>query len=130
MAATLHVEVVSPERRLFSGEATEVYARSLEGEIGILANHQPAVLALDIAPAKIRTADGEELVYAVHNGFLEMRDNRLTLLADAAERPEDIDRARAERAKRRAEEQLQSEREAAQVQAALARANLRLQIGG
>ncbi|MDQ3973054.1 MAG: ATP synthase F1 subunit epsilon [Actinomycetota bacterium] len=130
MAATLQVDVVSPVQRLFSGEATEVYARSLDGEIGILANHQPALLALDIAPVKVRTAAGDEHVFAVHNGFLEMRDNRLSVLADAAERREHIDRPRAERAKQRAQDRLERDEEAADAESALARAELRLELSG
>ncbi|MDP8970239.1 MAG: ATP synthase F1 subunit epsilon [Actinomycetota bacterium] len=128
--ATMQVEVVSPQQRLYSGEATEVYARSLDGDLGILPNHQPTLLALDIAPVKVVTADGDEVTYAVHNGFLEMSENRLTVLADAAERPEEIDTDRAERARHRAEEQLQQGSEDEEVQAALARAELRLELGG
>jgi F-type H+-transporting ATPase subunit epsilon len=94
--ATMHVEVVSAEKQLFSGEAAEVYARSLGGEIGILPGHQPALLALDIAPVKIKLAEGGEERVAVHNGFLYFRDNRLVILADIAELASSIDRARAE----------------------------------
>ena len=94
--ATMTVEVVSPERRLFSGEASEVYARSLEGEIGILPGHQPCLLALEHAPLTVKTQDGTRNVYAVHGGFLYFRDNHLVVLADVAEAAADIDVARAE----------------------------------
>jgi F-type H+-transporting ATPase subunit epsilon len=101
--ATMHVEVVSAEKQLFSGEAAEVYARSLDGEIGILPGHQPALLALDVAPVKIKLAEGGEERVAVHNGFLYFRDDRLVILADIAELAGDIDRARAEARMRRLE---------------------------
>jgi F-type H+-transporting ATPase subunit epsilon len=125
--ATMQVDVVTPERELFSGEASEVYARSLEGEIGILPGHQWALLALGIAPVRVRTADRGEVVIAVHEGFLEFRENHLTVLADAAELAEDIDPARAEVARRRAREHLSDEEDAA-TRAALARADLRLSL--
>jgi len=79
--ATMKVNLVSPERELFSGEATEVYARSLDGEIGILPGHQPALLALADAPVRIKTAEGTQ-EFNVHGGFLSFRDNVLTVLAD------------------------------------------------
>lgn len=82
--ATMTVNVVSPEARLFSGEATEVYARSLDGEIGILPGHQPALLALADAPVRVKTAEGTH-EFNVHGGFLSFRDNVLTVLADSAD---------------------------------------------
>lgn len=94
--ATIQVEVVSPEKKLFSGEAEEVYARSLDGEIGILPGHQPALLALGVGPVKVKLADGGEERFAVHQGFLFFRENHLVLLADSAERAADIDVNRAE----------------------------------
>ena len=80
----MQVDVVTPEESLYSGEAREVYARSQEGEIGILEGHQPVLLAL-VAPSsvRIRGADGgalEELRIA--GGFLEFRDGQLSVLAD------------------------------------------------
>lgn len=80
--ATMQVDVVAPDRSLFSGEATEVFARSQDGEIGILPGHQPVLLALaDGHPVRVRTGGSEES-YHVTGGFLEFRDNRLTILAD------------------------------------------------
>ncbi len=81
--ATMQVDVVAPEERLFSGEATEVYARSLDGEIGILPGHQPILLALAPGSAvRVRDTGGSEHRYDVGGGFLEFKDNRLTVLAD------------------------------------------------
>ncbi len=96
--ATFQVEVVSAEKSLFSGEATEVFARSLDGEIGILPGHQPCLLALDISPVKIKLADGTTQRVAVHNGFLYYKPgDKLVVLANIAELPGQIDVARARR---------------------------------
>jgi F-type H+-transporting ATPase subunit epsilon len=84
--ATMQVDVVSAESQLYSGEASEVYARSIEGEIGILPGHQPILIALgEEAPVRVKTVEGREVRIDVHNGFLEFRENHLTVLADAAE---------------------------------------------
>jgi F-type H+-transporting ATPase subunit epsilon len=81
--ATMQVDVVAPEESLFSGEASEVYARSQDGEIGILPGHQPALLALrENSAVRVKTADGREESFTISGGFLEFRDNRLTVLAD------------------------------------------------
>ncbi len=78
----MQVDVVSPDEQLFSGEADAVYARSEDGEIGILPGHQPALLALRAgSPVRIQHAGSEES-FTVTGGFLEFRDNRLTVLAD------------------------------------------------
>lgn len=127
--ATIHVEVVSAEKQLFSGEAQEVYARSLDGEIGILPGHQPALLALDISPVKIRLTDGSEERLAVHSGFLFFREDRLVVLADAAERAADIDVNRAE-ARRRQLEGTQAAEDDEDIRAALRRQEVRLDVAG
>ena len=123
----MQVEVVSAERRLFQGEATEVYARSLEGEIGILPGHQPALLALDVAPVRIKTADGEMETVAVHQGFLYFRDNRLVVLANQAELLSEIDAARAEEDVRRLQAQLERDDDV-DIRAQLRRATLRTEL--
>ena len=127
--ATMTVEVVSAEKSLLSVEATEVYGRSLEGEIGILPGHQPALLALDIAPLKVKLADGGEERVAVHNGFLFFKDNHLVILADIAELASSIDVRRAERHKQELEQQ-RAERENAEVQASIRKQELRIRLGG
>ena len=84
--ATMQVDVVSAEAELFSGEASEVYARSLDGEIGILPGHQPALLLLAPgSPVRVKTADGSEQSFDLGGGFLEFRDNHLIVLAEPAE---------------------------------------------
>ena len=83
--ATMKVDVVSAEENLYSGEASEVYARSMEGEIGILPGHQPALLLLaPDSPVRIKTSGGGEERFDIAGGFLEFRDNHLIVLAEAA----------------------------------------------
>lgn len=89
------VEVVSAERHVLTTEATELYARSVEGEIGILPGHQPALVALDTAPLRVRTPDGVEHRIAVHQGLLFVGTDKVIVLADVAEPAEGIDVARA-----------------------------------
>lgn len=127
MAATMQVEVVSAEKNLLSAEATAVFARSLDGEIGILPGHQPALLALAIAPVKIVKSDGSEERIAVHNGFLFFRDNHLVVLADVAEAASQIDISRAERRLAELEKRLAEEEDAA-VRASVHKQQVRLSV--
>jgi len=101
--ATMQVELVSVERPLWSGEATAVFARTIEGEIGILPGHAPLLGAL--APGwlvRIQQADGVEQRVAVHGGFLSVRPDGVSVLAEMAENAEEIDVARARDALQRA----------------------------
>jgi F-type H+-transporting ATPase subunit epsilon len=101
--ATLHVELVSVERPLWSGEATIVLARTTEGELGILPGHIP--LLGELAPGgvvRIRQEGGTELVVAVHGGFLSVTEDGVSILAEMAELAEDIDVSRAQAALERA----------------------------
>jgi F-type H+-transporting ATPase subunit epsilon len=101
--ATMQVELVSVERPLWSGEATAVFARTTEGEIGILPGHSPLLGAL--APGwlvRIQQADGVEQRVAVHGGFLSVRSDGVSVLAEVAENAEEIDVARAREALQRA----------------------------
>jgi F-type H+-transporting ATPase subunit epsilon len=103
MANTMQVELVSVERAIWSGEATAVYARTTEGEIGVLAGHAPLLGAL--APGwlvRIQHADGVEQRVAVHGGFLSVRPDGVSVLAELAENAEEIDVARARDALERA----------------------------
>jgi F-type H+-transporting ATPase subunit epsilon len=114
----LQVELVSPERILYSGEATMVVARSDGGEIAFLTGHAPFVGTLGIARVRIHTTGGEVVVAAVHAGFVEVKDNRVTILSDVAELADqiDVERARAalaaagddDLARRRAEARLEA----------------------
>jgi F-type H+-transporting ATPase subunit epsilon len=81
--ATMQVDVVSAERLLYSGEASGVFARTPEGEIGILPGHQPALLALTPgSPVRVHPTGGQEQSFRLAGGFLEFSENRLTVLAD------------------------------------------------
>ncbi len=94
--ATMHVELVSVERPLWSGEASAVFARTSEGELGILPHHAPLLGAL--APGwvvRIDRVDEPQLNVAVHGGFLSVREDGVSVLAEMAETAEEIDVARA-----------------------------------
>lgn len=128
----LRVEVVSPERVLFSDDAEMVIARAEGGDIAFLSGHVPFVGTLGIAPVRVRTEGGEEETFAVHGGFVEVNNDRAIILSDVAEPAADIDVERAQEAQRRAEEALRtaSDEEAeAEAQAALRRAEVRLEVG-
>lgn len=128
--ATMQVEVVSPERVLFSGEATQVITRTLGGgEIAFLPGHAPFLGALTECHTRITLADGTVVDAAIHGGFVQVSGNTVSLLSDAAELGEEIDRSRALAAKERAEERLRHEHDAEGV-AALARAHARLAASG
>ncbi len=85
MAKSFAVDVVSPERTLWSGEATLVVARTPDGEIGVMADHEPVMAALTTGAVTVDGADGERTTIAVHGGFLQILDNQVTLLTDRAE---------------------------------------------
>jgi F-type H+-transporting ATPase subunit epsilon len=127
---TLHVEVVTAERELYNGEANLVSAPGSEGRLGILPRH--AALLTTLAPGDLRIElNGAEEPLFVSGGFLEVSDNNVTVLADTAEHVEEIDQARAEEARRRAQERLaqtQSNVERAELQGALERAMARLRV--
>jgi len=130
MSATFSVEVVSPESVLYSGEATMVITRTLGGgEIAFQAGHAPFLGALDASHTRVVLADGAVEDIAVHGGFVEVSNNKVSLLSDAAEVASAIDVERARAAKDRAEERLRHEHDAEAV-AALGRANARLSAAG
>lgn len=124
----LQVDVVSAERRLFQGEVDELYARSTEGELGILPGHEPVLIAL--APAALRLRIGDETTtIAIHRGgFLECREDHVNVLADVAEHVHEIDVERAQRALDRAHQHLEDPNYAGDARAELRRAQLRLRL--
>ena len=97
--ATMQVDLVSPEKMLFSGTATMVIARPVGGDAAFLPNHAPFIGLLGIGAVTIRTPDGKELKAAVHGGFIEVRNNKVTILSDVAELASEIDANRAAAAK-------------------------------
>ena len=124
----MQVELVSPERILFSGEATSVTARSAGGDIAFLTGHAPFIGALEICVVKIITEGGAEQFFAVHGGFVEVSDDRVTILSDVAELAEDVDVSRAERARDKAQEELRANPDDEEAEAALKRAEIRIEV--
>ena len=99
---SLQVELVSPERILYSGEAEMVIARTAGGDIAFLTGHAPFVGVLGIGKVVVREVGGSSVVAAVHGGFVEIKDNRVSILSDVAELSTQIDVARAREALSRA----------------------------
>jgi F-type H+-transporting ATPase subunit epsilon len=127
---TIHVEVVTAEQSLYSGEANMVEAPGALGQLGILPHHAALLTTLKPGQLEIRN-EGAEETFFVSGGFLEVSNNRVTVLADSAEHAESIDEARAQEARRRAEERLRDVRsntERAEAHAALQRALNRLRV--
>jgi len=100
--AELHVELVAADRKVWSGEATIVVARTASGDVGIMPGHTPLLSVLESGPVTIRTTGGDPVVAAVHGGFISFSDNKLSILAEIAELADEIDVARAEAALERA----------------------------
>ena len=126
----LTVELVSPERTLFSGEATMVRARTVGGgDIAFLSGHAPFVGALATWTVEITLTDGHHELAAVHGGFIEVSHDRVKILSDLAELASSIDADRARRAQERAQAAVQRGDDV-EAEAALARANARLAATG
>ncbi|MBI2860966.1 MAG: F0F1 ATP synthase subunit epsilon [Chloroflexi bacterium] len=128
--ATIRVEVVAVERVVYADDVDAVIAPGVGGQLGILPHHAPLMTALTAGELRIKKG-GEEEVLVVSGGFLEVRPDKVIVLADAAERAEEIDIARAEEAKRRAEQRLAehaADVDTARNEAALRRAIARLAV--
>ncbi|MGH8827090.1 MAG: F0F1 ATP synthase subunit epsilon [Jiangellaceae bacterium] len=96
MAKELNVEVVAADRKVWSGAASIVVAKTPEGEIGIMAGHEPVLALLVTGPVTVRTTDGQSIVAAVDSGFLSVSEDTVAVLAEVAELAEEIDAAAAE----------------------------------
>ncbi|HEX2492274.1 MAG TPA: F0F1 ATP synthase subunit epsilon [Steroidobacter sp.] len=123
--ATIHVDIVSAEGEIFSGEAAMVFAPAVMGEIGIAPRHAPLLTTLKPGEVRVQTPGGEEQFFYVSGGALEVQPHLVTVLADTALRARDLDEAAALQAKQRAEEALRDrgdKMEVAEAQAELARA--------
>lgn len=117
--ATMRLEIATAERVVYSEDVEILVAPGMDGQLGILPNHAPLLTALQ--PGEIRVVrEGEESYMAVSGGFLEVMANRVTILADTAERAEEIDTERAEEAIRRAQERIESSVSDMDLQRALA----------
>jgi len=128
--ATFRLEIVTAERMVFADDVNEVVAWGTEGQLGILPHHAPLMTMLQPGDLLIKR-DNEEEYLAITGGFLEVRPDKVIILADACERAEEIDVARAEAAKRRAEATLKerpSEVDTAAAEAALRRSLARLKV--
>jgi len=125
MADTIHVDIVSAEGEMFSGEATMVYAPGTLGDLGIAPRHAPLLTTLKAGEVRVQPPGQEEQVFYVGGGTLEVQPRRVTVLADTAARAKDLDEAQALAAKQRAEEAVKGRTdklELAEAQAELARA--------
>lgn len=127
---TIKLEIVTPEKKVFSEEVEFVTAPGAEGLLGILPEHAPLITSLTTGIIKVKQ-DGKETFIASSSGFMEVKNNKITILVDTAEKSEDIDVARAKAAKERAEQRLTAKTEdvdLARAEAALKRALTRLQV--
>jgi F-type H+-transporting ATPase subunit epsilon len=130
MAKTIRLDIVTPDKVAYSEDVNMVIARATNGDLGILPGHAPLIAGLDIWPLRVITDEGEiEIVLC--SGFIEVRPEKVTILAACAELPETIDIARAEAARERAESRLKAADDSIDVtraEAALRRAIVRLRV--
>ncbi|AQX53183.1 F0F1 ATP synthase subunit epsilon [Bacillus sp. VT 712] len=108
---TIHVSVVTPDGPVYDSEVEMVSAKAQSGELGILHGHIPMVAPLQIGAVRLKKGSSSDEVVAVSGGFLEVRPDKVTILAQAAETSDMIDVSRAEEAKNRAETRLQSKQD-------------------
>ena len=130
MPGTVHIDIVSPSGNVFSGEAERVRAPGVEGTFEVLHNHAPMIASIELGPLYVTLPSGERIAFATTGGFLEVLNNTVTVLAEAAEPATAIDIERAKAAEARALERLKSGSEAdkARARQALERARLRMSI--
>ena len=112
------VEIITPDRVFFTGTATMIEFNTAAGELGVYARHIPLTTVLAPGVVTIHKQGEEDIIAAVHSGFAEILPEKVTLLAEIAEWPNEIDKARAEAAKARAEERLANRTEAIDVKRA------------
>jgi F-type H+-transporting ATPase subunit epsilon len=130
MAATLKLEIVTPEAKVYSDDVEMVTLTGGEGEMGILPQHMPLMTQL-VAGEIIARKAGQDLFLAVGDGFVQVTGDRVAILTDMAIKADDIDEAKAEEARRLAEARLAqkiTEEESAHIQAALAHATTQLKV--
>lgn len=129
--ATIHVDIVSAEGEIFSGEASMVFAPAVMGDIGIAPRHAPLLTTLKPGEVRVQTPGGEEQFFYVSGGAIEVQPHLVTVLADTALRAKDLDEAAAMQAMQRAEEALKnrgSNIEVAEAYAELARGAAQLKM--
>jgi F-type H+-transporting ATPase subunit epsilon len=141
MAMTVHCDIVSAEQSLFSGLVELVVASGSQGELGIAFGHAPLLTDLKPGPVRVINQEGEEEIYYLSGGFLEVQPNTISILADTALRADDLDEAAALEAKQQAEQDMANQsgefdysRAASQLAAAAAQLRtieqLRKKMGG
>jgi F-type H+-transporting ATPase subunit epsilon len=132
MAKTFRLEVITPDRTVFTGDVVQLKITGEDGGMGILVNHAPMVAVVATGPARLDFPDGSNQWLMLGDGFLEVRDNQVKVLAEVGEKADEIDLPRAEAAERRALERLKAagvaEVDFARARAALTRAMTRLKI--
>ena len=109
MAMTFHCDIVSAEDSLFSGPVELLVASGSEGEVGVCYGHAPLLTSLKPGPIRVRKQGGEEEIYYINSGFLEIQPHAVTVLADTALRAGDMDEAKALEAKKHAEQALSNQ---------------------
>jgi F-type H+-transporting ATPase subunit epsilon len=129
---TLHLEIVTPERRTFEGDVDEVIVPGSEGEMGILPHHAPLISLLGQGVLRVKRSGQAEEEFAIFGGFIQVRPDRVVVLAETADMASEIDVERAERARREAERVLEGgvtePADLVSARAALQRALIRLKV--
>ena len=127
----MHLDIVSAEEKIFSGNVKNIIAAAMMGEVGIYPKHTPMITPLKPGEVKIITEEDEEKLFFISGGVIEVQPDIVTVLADAAIRGEDLDEAKAEESKKRAEEALADKSDnidAAKALAELAQAAAQLKV--
>ncbi|MCR8632324.1 MULTISPECIES: F0F1 ATP synthase subunit epsilon [Paenibacillus] len=130
--STFLLEIVTPERKVYAEQVNMISVKGSEGELGILPNHIPLVTPLKVAPVIVKQ-NGQAHYIAVNGGFMEVRKDKVVILAESAELPEQIDVDRAKEAKSRAEKRIaskQSETDLKRAELALLKAVNRIEVSG
>lgn len=134
---TFHIEIVTPREQVFSGEVSLATVPGVVSPFQVLVNHAPILTQLEVGDIRVVTEAGQELHFATSGGFVEMKNNRMTVIAETAELASGIDADRAERAYQRAHERVTDVRrtrnsaiDMVRAEAALARATNRLKVAG
>jgi F-type H+-transporting ATPase subunit epsilon len=130
MSKTIQCDIVSAEEQIWSGDAAQVFATGVSGELGIYPRHTPLITQLKPGPVRVVDTQGEEQFFFVGGGIIEVQPHMVTVLADTAVRAKDLDSAAAQRAKEEAERELANrtgDMEVAEAQAKLAEAVAQLQ---
>lgn len=108
-STSINLEIVSPDRKVYSGEVKSVSAPGIEGGFQVLSNHAPYVTTLGIGKVKIVSSDGSEIIFAISGGIFEVSKNKATILAESIESQEEINADKVKAALARAEELLKDQ---------------------